>query len=850
MGKATDGESSQSSAEGLSELLEQFARALDPSRDEAERSRVLSRVLESAACPAPDGRSALLEQLVRAADGTGRPDAGGREEPVAERLATLLSSPEGRSALVRELARTEHRPSLAPGARIGRFALTKELGRGGFGIVFQARDEGLGRDVALKLLRPGSTDPTEARQERMQREAAAVARLSHPSIVTLHNFGTCDEGPYLVMELLHGESLQRRIRREPIPLREAFRISIELARALAHAHGAGILHRDLKPGNLFLTREGAVKVLDFGLALVFGAAGRLAGGTPAYMSPEQWRDAAQDARTDVWSAAVILFQLLSGELPFHPERGWDPGEPGKRLDLPSLPGVPPSLASLLRQALSIDPSIRPADGRAWLEALLAVEVELESGPRGAKGHTRIAVLPFVDLGPSASSDFLAASLTELLIAELGRVPSLRVTSRTTAMAYLGSAKPLRQIGEEMGVTKVIEGSVLRTGDLLQISVRLVDPATERQDWANRYRKPIGSVLEALDGVVAEVAGTLGALLDPSPAGVGGRSVSPGAMDGFMRGSYHQSKRSPEGFAAAIAEYRAAIDSDPLFAAPFVGLAFVHTMSAIYGYAPTRQSLSLARQHAERALALDPGSGAALGALASVQAFHDHDFREALSTARRAVDLNPSHLMSRVVLGDLHWIYDQDEAAMEQIDAALRLDPLDLGINMNVGDFLVFAGRHDEAVSAYRHLLRMNPHFLPGHIRLAKALAFVGDRHGVGAELEQLAASAPEPVVLETSALCLGMLGDRARALPLAQELDRRGRTGRASAMAVANAWGSLGDAPAALPWLEQAWRELEPLAILSWRYPPTGHLFENARFVEFGRRSGVPRFQTRSPGAP
>jgi TolB-like protein/predicted Ser/Thr protein kinase len=804
--------------------------------------------MESLDAPSAQGRSALIEQFLRTAAHGGSSGAGDRAKTIVDRVSSLVSTPEGRSALLRELSRVERTPSLAPGARIGRFELTRELGRGGFGVVYQAHDAGLDRDVALKFLRTGSRLPTSERQESMRREAAAVARLSHAGIVTLHDFGTCDAGPYLVMELLHGESLQHRLHREPFPLREAFRISIALARALEHAHSAGILHRDLKPGNLFLTREGAVKVLDFGLALVLGASGRLAGGTPAYMSPEQWRDAPQDARTDVWGAAVILFQLLSGELPFHPERGWDPGAAATPLEVPSIPGAPPSLAPLLRRALSIDPATRPADGRAWLEALLEVESELESRRTAEKGPTRIAVLPFTDLGAAAASDFLAASLTELLIAELGRVPSLRVTSRTTAMAYLGTAKPLRQIGLEMAVDRVIEGSVLRSGDLLQIAVRLVDPATERQEWADRYRPPIGNVLEALDAVVAEVSRSLGTLLAPPQAGSGGRSVSPRAMDGFMRGSYHQSKRSPEGFAAALAEYRDAIDADPLFAAPFVGTAFVHTMSAIYGYAPTRQALSLARINAERALALDPGSGAALGALASVQAFHDHDFGVALATARRAVDLNPSHLMSRVVLGDLLWIHDRDREAMEQIEAAHRLDPLDLGINMNVGDFLVFGDRLDEAVSAYRHLLQLNPHFLPGHIRLAKALSFVGDRRGVHTELETLGASAPEPVLLETSALCLGMLGDRDRALPLAQELDRRGTTGRASAVAVANAWGALGDAAAALPWLERAWRDREPLAILTWRYPPTRRLFEEASFVEFGRRAGVPRFQVPEAG--
>jgi TolB-like protein len=780
-----------------------------------------------------------------------RPFLAGNDERRDSAVDRSAGSPGPLSLLLRDLADGTSdvtagggRAGLEPGDRIGRFEILREIGRGGFGLVFEARDTGLGRSIALKLLRPGARLRTPALDASILREAEAVARLAHPNIVTLHDFGTCGAGPYLIMELLHGESLQRRLRREPVPLREALRISAELARALDHAHGAGILHRDLKPGNLFLTSSGEVKVLDFGLALVLGSSARLAGGTPGYSPPEQWRDGHQDGRTDVWSAAVILYRLLTGELPFHPDHGWSEGLAVESLAVPSIPGAPPSLAPLLLRALSLDPAPRPGDGRAWLQALREVQSELDASPRVQAKLTRIAVLPFADLGAPGPTDFLAGSLTELLISELARVPALRVTARTTTMSYRGSTRPVREIAAEMGVDKLIEGSVLRTGDLLQINVRLLDAASESQEWTERYRQPIGNVLDVLDGVVTEVAGALGALLGPArPGNGGGRTVDPRAMDGHLRGQYHQGKRTPEGFGAALAEYRASVDADPLFAAPHVGMAFVHTMSAIYGYAPTRQALSTARLHAERALALDPGSGEALGALASVQLFHDHDFSVALRTARSAVERNPSHVMSRVVLGDVLWTYDRPDQAMEQIESALQLDPLDPGINMNLGDFLIFAGRFGEAVDAYRNLLRLNPHLLPGRVRLTKALAFAGDRHGALAELEEVAVAAPEPVVLETSAVCLAVLGDRDRALPLAQELDRRASTGRAPGMAAANAWGALGNGEAALPWLERAWNDIEPLAVLAIRYPTTGPLFETAPFGAFGRRVGLPRFQ-------
>jgi tetratricopeptide (TPR) repeat protein len=180
--------------------------------------------------------------------------------------------------------------------------------------------------------------------------------------------------------------------------------------------------------------------------------------------------------------------------------------------------------------------------------------------------------------------------------------------------------------------------------------------------------------------------------------------------------------------------------------------------------------------------------------------------------------------------------------MEQIEAALRLDPLDLGINMNVGDFLVFDGRFEEAATALERLLRINPHFLPGHLRLAKALAFAGDRKGAQVELDILAASAPGTMALETTAICLATLGDHDRARPVTEELERLAGLHRGLAIAAANARAALGDGPAALRWLERSWEEREPLAVISARYPPTRRLFETASFAEFGRRVGLPRF--------
>ena len=292
---------------------------------------------------------------------------------------------------------------LLPGSVIGRFELIREIGRGSVGMVFEAKDRHLGRHVAFKAVKPGRESQVLLRQELLQQEAEAVARLNHPNIVSLYDAGTCDSGPYLVMELLAGVTLRDRLLTGPLPLPESLEVGIEIAWALAHAHAAGVIHRDLKPANVFLTEDGRVKVLDFGIAHVFGVGAGSAIGTPAYMAPEQWRRGPQDARTDVFGAGATLAEMLTGRLPYAvSEERSAVLEPGARPTLdPALPG---DLDGLLRRALSPDPDERPRDGHAWLEELLAI-------------HGRVdAARPFVLHRQSISPDFRVTLLATAVAA--------------------------------------------------------------------------------------------------------------------------------------------------------------------------------------------------------------------------------------------------------------------------------------------------------------------------------------------------------------------------------------------------------------------------------------------------
>ena len=283
------------------------------------------------------------------------------------------------TALLQEVAaspekREEEPLSLPPGTVVGRFEIIRELGRGGFGVVYEAKDRDLGRQVAVKVVRPGRITEEEG---KVSREAEAIARLAHANLITLHEVGRSEHGPFLVFELLRGKTLDLRIEEGPLPVQEAVHIATEVARGLAHAHAEGVIHRDLKPANVFITSKGQVKILDFGMAHAFGRR-RLSGGTPAYMAPEQWEDDPEDERTDVFALGVMLYRMLTGEYPFPEGQGRWSAEPAtpRKLDVPGAP----DLAELVEKMLDRTPKGRPRAGAAVLAALTPIEDGLRAKP--------------------------------------------------------------------------------------------------------------------------------------------------------------------------------------------------------------------------------------------------------------------------------------------------------------------------------------------------------------------------------------------------------------------------------------------------------------------------------------
>jgi len=622
----------------------------------------------------------------------------GRDAPSETVQPQLLS------ALLRELAATDlpgeeaWGKGLEPGETIGRFELLRELGRGGFGVVYEARDRELGRSVAFKAVRPGKQALGD---EQLLREAEAIARLSHPNLVTLFDVGRCDRGPYLVLEMLRGITLQQQIELGPVPVREALRIGIDMARGLAHAHGEGVVHRDLKPSNVFLCDRGTVKLLDFGLAHAFGRQ-PVSGGTPLYMAPEQWKGAPEDERTDVFALGVILYQMLAGELPFAADGGkavLGP-QPAPELQLPELP----ALGQVVAHMLAKDPARRLRNGAEALAELEAVAARLESpAPRrgtrrafrvavalaavtalvavglviGARMGRRppgdrpptVAVLPFTSLSTAPEDAYFAEGIHGELIAQIARIGGLRVIARGSVQG-LPAAVDRKALAKDLGVDALLEGTVQRAGGRVRVSAALANPETGEQLWADRYDRELADAFAIQTDVALEIARALGARLTPAERRLVERPPTRDreAHDLFLRGVYYWERS-----VGVEADNQAADDLLAKATARDPSFALAHAWRAVIR-ADWQRDCALVRIHADRAIALASDLPEAHAAVGSRLYNCDKDRSGAIREYELAARGAPGSASLRSSLGILRTLVGQFDEGLADLQAAQALDP--------------------------------------------------------------------------------------------------------------------------------------------------------------------------------
>ena len=780
--------------------------------------------------------------------------------------------------------------TLTSGTRLGPYEIVSPLGAGGMGEVYRASDSRLGRDVAVKVVAGRLANDPDA-LARFEREARVVASLSHPNIVALHDVGT--EGPlaFAVMELLDGEPLDRRIGPAGVPWTQALDIAASIADALACAHERGVVHRDLKPANVFMTRDGLVKVLDFGLARhgSYPAAAHaptaatqetqpgVVLGTVGYMSPEQVRGETADARSDIFSLGCVLYELLSGRRPFGGATAPEVQAAILRdtpIPMARTGKVPPDVNAIVQRCLEKRPEQRFQSARDLAFALR--QARAGSGTRTAEPlrHHRLTrrtvvglggaalaaaatgywwmtrrpslvVLPLLDLSPDGQQEYFADAITEDLMTRLQKMGSWRIISRTSAMTYRGKEKKAPQIARELGVDSVVTGTVQRDGTRLKVTAQLNDGGTDRILWAGSFAREMQDVFALQNDISFAIAREIGLTLSREvnqrlTAGAG--PIAPGAFDEYARGRYAWNKRGEADLRVAERHFRAALDVEPTYAAAWAGVADSYNQLGYGSYDSPDNSFPRALKAAENALTHDPDLAEAHASRGYALMYYDWKFPEAEKEFRRAIELNPNSEYAHQWLAYLLTALERPVADVEEeIEMAKELDPLSAAIRTDHAYMLHYYGRHDEALRAVSQALEMNPMNVLAWFWRGRILTAQGKYEDADAALRKIGPLQTWTPGMAALGFLFGRMGRLQDARKLLDQFEALTQAGRyASSYAIAVIHAGLGDRVRALSALEAAVEEKSHWLVWLKRDPRWDGIRDDTHFKALVRRVGLP----------
>jgi serine/threonine protein kinase/Tfp pilus assembly protein PilF len=784
----------------------------------------------------------------------------------------------------------------------GRYQIIEELGKGGMGRVYKVHDKEIKEKIALKLLKPEIASDAKT-IERFRNEIRLARKVAHRNVCKMYDLGEEKGTRFITMEYVEGEDLKSTIRRiGRLPVGKSISIAKQICEGLEEAHRLGVVHRDLKPGNIMLDKEGNARIMDFGIARSLKTKGITGAGimigTPEYMSPEQVEGKETDQRSDIYSLGVILFEMVTGLMLFEGDSPFTVGMKHKG-ELPRNPKelnpqIPDDLSTLILRCLEKDRDKRyqnVGELRSALEnfekgipttektivpkrPITSKEITVTFGLKklvlpaalvffvaaavviwltffkerpvpSPAGKPSIAVLPFDDRSPDKDQEALCKGLAESLINALTKIENLRVPARTSSFSFEGEERNIREIGEKLKVATILVGSVQKSANRIRITPQLIDVADESTLWSEVYNRELEDLFDIQDEIALKIADRLKLeLLGSEREQLQKRyTENVEAFNHYTQGLFYWNKRTAESLQTAIEQFKHAIDKDPDYALAYVGLADCYNLLSMYGSMPSTETFPKAKKAALKAIEIDDTLGEAHNSLAYAKSRYDWDQVGAEQEFKRAIALNPNYATAHFWYAENLMIQKRFDEAFKEMDFALELDPVSLIINSSLSSVYLNTRQPEKALQQAKKTVMMDPSF-------AHARTMLSGAHALLKNFPEAVAESKKAVELSNrSAFSLSWLGwayaaagMEEEARKILEELTDMCETHYVSALWFAIIYAGLREKENAFEWLEKAYAERFEVLIWLGIMPYIDPIRDDPRFAELCEKVGLSDF--------